>query len=279
MALASSAVAADLDEIKTRGELRHLGVRYGNFITGAGDGFEAELVQGFAREIGVTYRLVYTDFYNVIRDLLGRDIVRTDDGVSLTGEHPVKGDIISTGFTVLPWRAEVVAFSEPTLPNLVLLVASARSPLQPIRAEGTLEADIAATKALVGNRSFLVMRDTGLDPTNYGLANTGTDLRSYTKSTNLNEMVPALVNGEAELTLLDVPDAILDLDRWAGAIKILGPVSGRQTLAAAFPKDAPKLRNAFNAYLRQIKADGSYDLLVDKYFPGIRHFFPEFFVH
>jgi ABC-type amino acid transport substrate-binding protein len=279
MALASSAFAADLDEIKARGELRHLGVRYGNFVTGAGDGLEVELVQGFAREIGVTYRLVYSDFYNVIRDLLGRDMVRTDDGVSLGGEHPVKGDIIATGFTVLPWRAEVVAFSEPTLPNLVLLVASARSPLQPIRAGETLDDDIAATKAMVGNRSILVMRDTGLDPINYGLANAGTDLRAYTKSTNLNEMVPALVNGEAELTLLDVPDAILDLDRWAGAIKILGPVSGHQSLAAAFPKDAPKLRTAFNAYLRRIKSDGSYDVLVDKYFPGIRHFFPEFFAH
>ena len=90
-------------------------------------------------------------------------------------------------------------------------------------------------------------------------------------------MVPALINKEAELTLLDVPDVILDLKKWAGQVKVIGPVSQHQELAAAFPKDAPELRNAFNEYLEKIKADGSYDKLVDKYYPGIRRYFPEFF--
>ena len=80
-----------------------------------------------------------------------------------------------------------------------------------------------------------------------------------------------------ELTLLDVPDAILDLRKWAGQIKVLGPISGDQVLATAFPKDAPLLRDAFNDYLREIKADGRYGALVDKYYPGIRRYFPAFF--
>jgi ABC-type amino acid transport substrate-binding protein len=103
-------------------------------------------------------------------------------------------------------------------------------------------------------------------------------LKAYNKSANLNEMVPAMLNKEAELTLLDVPDAILDLRKWAGRIKILGPISGQQILATAFPKDAPVLRDQFNAYLRDIKESGAYDQMVDKYYPGIRRFFPEFFV-
>ena len=37
----------------------------------------------------------------------------------------------------------------------------------------------------------------------------GLDLKAYTKNTNLNEMVPALINRQADFTLLDVPDAIL----------------------------------------------------------------------
>ena len=64
------------------------------------------------------------------------------------------------------------------------------------------------------------MERTCLDPTNYGLVNVGIDLKTYNKSANLNEMVPAMLNKEAELTLLDVPDAILDLRKWAGKIKI-----------------------------------------------------------
>jgi ABC-type amino acid transport substrate-binding protein len=277
MLLCGTAAAADLDEIKARGELRHLGIRYANFVTGAGDGFDVELVKGFSSELGVRYRLVYTDFYGVIRDLLGQDVVRQGADVTLAGSHPIKGDIIATGFTVLPWRQAVLSYSEPTFPSQVLLVAPARSPLQPIQENKSLAADIRATKALIGSRSLLVMRQTCLDPASYGLDNAGIDLKAYTRSTNLNEMIPAMLNHEAELTLLDVPDVILDLAKWAGEIKIIGPVSEHQNLAAAFPKDAPNLRDAFNAYLHKIKADGSYDRLVDKYYPGIRRFFPEFF--
>jgi ABC-type amino acid transport substrate-binding protein len=99
----------------------------------------------------------------------------------------------------------------------------------------------------------------------------------YTKSANLNEMVPALIKGDADFSLLDVPDAILDLQRWAGKIKVIGPISGHQELAAAFPKNSPELRKAFDEYLVRLKADGSYDKLVDKYYPGIRRYFPDFF--
>lgn len=275
--VAPAAAAADLKEIQARGELRHLGIRYANFVTGAGDGFDVELVQGFARDIGVKYQLVFTDFYSVIRDLLGKNVVRKGDEVALEGEFPVKGDMIATGFTVLPWREKVLLYSEPTFPSQVLLVARAESGYTPVKETASLGEDIAQTKALLGKKSLLVMERTCLDPANYGLKGKGIDLRAYTKSTNLNEMVPALLNGEAEFTLLDVPDAILDLQKWAGRIKVIGPVSEEQQLAAAFPKSSPELRDAFDAYLRRIRADGSYDKLVNKYFPGVRRYFPEFF--
>lgn len=275
--LLSAPAAADLQEIRERGELRHLGIRYANFVTGSGDGFDVELVQGFARHIGVRYTLVYSDFYNVIRDLLGKDVVRNGHAVSLAGNFPVKGDMIATGFTVLPWREAVLLYSKPTFPSQVMLVARADSTFKPIKGSDNLGSDIVETKRLIGRHSLLVMEKTCLDPANYGLRAEAYDLRRYTKSMNLNEMVPALLNREAELTLLDVPDAILDLRRWAGQIKILGPISEHQDLAAAFPRESPELRKAFDEYLAKIRADGSYDKLVDKYYPGIRRYFPEFF--
>jgi len=268
---------ADLNEVKARGEIRHIGIRYANFVTGAGDGFDVDLVKGFAKSIGVRYTLVYSDFYNVLRDLLGQDVVRKGDEVSLTGDFPVKGDLISTGFTVLPWRQKVVLYSAPTFPSQVLLVARADSPLSPIKGSADLPTDIVTTKALIGTKSVLVMQKTCLDPANYGLVNSGYEIRPYTKSSNLNEMVPALLNREADFSLLDVPDAILDLQKWAGKIKVIGPISEVQELAAAFPKSSPQLRDAFDAYLRQIRADGSYDKLVDKYYSNIRRYFPDFF--
>ena len=276
-ACAVAPAAADLLEIKARGELRHLGIPYANFVTGAGDGFDVELVQGFARHIGVKYTLVTSDFYSVMRDLLGKDVVRKGNEAVLSGERPVKGDMIATGFTVLPWRESVLLFSKPTFPSQVLLVARSDSPFAPIAGSTDLASDIRETKALIGRRSLLVMEGTCLDPANYGLKGVGIDLKAYSKSKNLNEMVPALLNKEAELTLLDVPDAILDLRKWAGKIKVLGPISSHQDLAAAFPKTSPELHKAFGEYLSRIQADGSYNRLVDKYYPGIRRYFPEFF--
>lgn len=274
---AATALAADLDAIKARGELRHIGIRYANFVTGSGDGLDVEIMQGFARRLGVKYKLVYSDFYSVVRDLLGKDAVRRGGEVALAGDFPVKGDLIASGFTVLPWREQILIYSEPTFPSQVLLIAPSTSELQPIKEGATLADDVEATKRLIGSQSLLVMERTCLDPANYGLTGSGVDLKKYAKSANLNEMVPALLNGEAQLTLLDVPDAVLDLRKWAGQIKVLGPLSERQILAVAFPKDAGALRDAFNVYLREIKADGSYDRLVNKYYPGIRRFFPAFF--
>lgn len=268
---------ADLEGVMARGELRHLGIRYANFVTGAGDGFDVELVQGFAAELGVEYKLVYSDFYSVIRDLLGADVKRAGDEVTLEGEYPVLGDMIAAGFTILPWREQVLLYSAPTFPSQVLLVARSESPFTPIRGTTSLTEDILETKSIIGDHSLLVMERTCLDPANYGLKGVGIDLKAYTRSTNLNEMVPALLNEEADLTLLDVPDALLDLQRWAGRIKVIGPVSEHQDLAAAFPKEAPHLRDAFNDYLAKIKSDGTYDRLVDKYYPGIRRYFPDFF--
>ncbi len=272
-----SAKAADLDAIKAKGELRHLGVVYANFVTGAGDGFDVDLMKGFAQDLGVKYVFVQSDFYSIMRDLLGQDITRKDGAASLIGSYPIKGDVISTGFTKLPWREQFVLYSEPTFPSQVLLVARADAPYTPIKGSENLQNDIEETKGMIGTKRLLAMEKTCLDPSNYGLKDKGIDLRLHTKNTNLNEMVPALINGEADFTLLDVPDVILDLERWAGKIKILGPISEEQILATAFPKDAPALRDAFNIYLAKIKTDGTYDRLVDKYYPGVRAYFPAFF--
>lgn len=271
------AQSADLDEIRQRGVLKHIGIQYANFVTRDAEGLDVELVRGFARHIGVRYELVLSDFYHVIRDLLGQDVVRNGDNVTLTGQFVVKGDMIAAGFTVLPWRQAVLNYSTPVFPSQVLLVTRTESPYAPIPSQKTLGEEIAQTRKVLGKRSLLVMERTCLDPANYGLTGVGIDLKSYKSSTNLDEMVPALLRGDAEFTLLDVPDAVLDMQRWAGRIKMIGPISEHQDLAAAFPKTSPALRAAYDDYLRQVRADGTYDKLVNKYYPGIRRYFPEFF--
>jgi len=90
-------------------------------------------------------------------------------------------------------------------------------------------------------------------------------------------MAPALVNGDAELALLDVADAMIALQRWPGRIKVLGPVSPLQEMGVAFRRGAPQLLAAFEAFLAEVRGDGTYDRLVRKYFPEAPSFFPGFF--
>jgi len=93
----------------------------------------------------------------------------------------------------------------------------------------------------------------------------------------LDEVAPALIRGEGDLALLDVADAMLALESWPGSIKVIGPVSPQQEMAVAFRREAPRLREAFDAFLAEARRDGSYRKLVQAYFPGAIAHFPSFF--
>jgi ABC-type amino acid transport substrate-binding protein len=90
-------------------------------------------------------------------------------------------------------------------------------------------------------------------------------------------MAPAVLRGDAETSLLDVPDALVALEKWPGEIKVIGPVSDDQVMGVAFRRDSRELREAFDRYLATIRADGTYRRLVEKYYPAVLHYFPAFF--
>ncbi len=269
------AFAGDLDEIKQRGVLRHLGIPYANFVTGSGDGLDVELVQRFARHLGVRYEFVESDWFRVFGDLTGKDVKSGSDTV--TRQVPIRGDLIANGLTVIPWRQKLVDYSEPTFPSAVWLVARADSRTAPITESGSRQRDIAVTKGRIGRASLLVKEGTCLDPSLYDLTGKGLTIRNYTRSPNPNELVPAILNRDAEMTLLDVPDALMALEKWPGQIKVIGPISDAQIMAVGFRKSSPELRQAFNAFLESLKRDGTYASLVRKYYPAASRYFPEFF--
>jgi hypothetical protein len=277
LALGLPASAQDVTEVREAGVLRHLGIPYANFITGLGDGLDVELVRGFARHLGLEYRFVETDWTRVFGDLTGRHARQTGMGAERLEETPIRGDLAANGMTVLPWREEVVRFSDPTFPSGVWLVARADSGLKPIEPTGDIHRDIARVKAAMDGVTVLALPNTCLDPGLYGLSETGARVRLQPPERKLNEMVPAILKNDAEATLLDVPDALVALERWPGQIKVIGPVSGEQRMAAAFRPDAPRLREAFNTYLAQVRADGTYSRLVEAYYPAVFRYFSEFF--
>ena len=279
--LVTSVYAGDLAEIRQRGVLRHLGIPYAHFVrdTAMGpDGLDVELMQLFAAHLGVEYQWVQTSWSEVFGDLTGQKVQPTKDkGVEVIGETSVRGDIIANGLTILDWRMQVVQFSNPTFPTGVWLIARADSPIKPIEPSGDIETDIRRVKNLLAGRSVLTMAGTCLDPSLYGLASTQAEIRFHTASENLNEIAPAIINGAAEATLLDVPDALVALQAWPGDIKIIGPVSSNQFMGAAVAKSSPELLAAFNRFFQELRTSGTYDELVKKYYPSVYLYLGDFF--
>ncbi len=271
-----SAFGGDLPEIRTAGVLRHLGIPYANFVTGSDDGMDVELIKGFAKRLGVRYEYVKTDWGTVIQELIGKEISMADGHGVFGKEMPVKGDLVANGFTILPWREELVSFSKPTFPSQIWLIARADSAVKPIKpSPDSVKQDIGGVREKMKGKKVLALPKTCLDPGLYKLEETGAAVILFTG--NLNELAPAVINGEAEMTILDAPDALIALEKWPGKIKIIGPISPPQTMAVGFRKSSPQLREAFNDYLAEVKRNRTYTKLVKKYYPTASYFFPAFF--
>ena len=269
------AFCTDLPQIKDKGVLLHLGVPYAHFVTGSGDGMDIEMVKLFAQHLGVRYEYVKTSWKNVIGDLSGKKVKSRGEDVEILGHVPVRGDIIANGLTMIPWRQKVVNYSTPTFPTQVWLVARADSSLQPIKPGGDIKKDIQAVKGAIKGRTVLGKAKTCLDPALYGLREAGA--KPILFQGTLNELAPAIINAEAEATILDVPDALIALDKWPGKIKVIGPISERQVMGVGFRKDSPLLLEAFNRFFQELKKDGTYLRLVKKYYPTAFIYFPDFF--
>ena len=260
--------------VQERGVLRHLGIPYANFVTGAGDGMDVELMQGFAAWLGVVYEYVETDWSRAIGDLTGKQVRAEGNEVAVIGVVPIKGDVIANGMTVIPWRQKAVAFARPTFPTQVWLMSRADSPVSPIRPTNSLARDIVKTKSVLHGKTLLGKVNTCLDPSLYDMERTGAHISLFDGT--LNELAPALLADESEFTLLDVPDALVALQKWPGDIKVIGPVSEPQDMAPAFRPGDDALRESFNTYLAELKADGRFDALALKYYPFVADYFPDF---
>jgi ABC-type amino acid transport substrate-binding protein len=277
--------ARDLAEIKADGVLRHIGIPYANFIIiyKEGDktivnGFDVELMKGFAKHLGVKYEYVSASWSNAFTLLTGRNAHYSNTGL-IRGHvtHDIKGDLLASGTTILPWRTEVVDFSDNYFPSAVWLMARADSDLKPITPSGSVTQDIITVKKLIKDHNVLAMKQTCLDPDLYDLYDTDANIILPVTELKLSEMIPAILNNDAESTLLDVPDILIGLQKWPGETKVIGPISEDQKMGVGFRKDSPELRKAFNQYLRGIQQSGEYNVLVKKYYPSVFNFYPDFF--
>ncbi|MEH0019464.1 MAG: transporter substrate-binding domain-containing protein [Desulfobacter sp.] len=258
----------DLDDVRARGVVRHLGIPYAHFVTGSGDGLDTDIIRLFATSLGLSYVHVPTTWKDAVGDLTGNPM-------DSRKKVEVKGDLLANGVTILEWRKRFFCFSTPVFPSQIWLIAGADDPVTPIVPGDGLEKDISRVRNKLRGREVTGMARTCLDPGLYGLEAAGASIRYF--NGQLNDLAPAVMNKDAQLVLMDAPDALVAIEKWPGRLKVIGPVSDPQHMGVAFRKNTPELKAAFNRFFRKLVADGTYQKLVEKYYPVFPVYYPRFF--
>lgn len=267
--------ASDLNGIRERGVLRHLGIPYANFVTAQQSGLDVELMQRFASHLGVRYEFVPSNWARIFGDLTGSHVLPDGDDVKMLGHAEIRGDVIATGLTILEWRKKVVVYSNPTFPTQVLCLARKDFPMEPFKRGGNVDGAIQKVKAALDGCLVMGKGKTCLDPELYDLDTSNIDVLNFPGG--VNDLAPSLIKGLADVSLIDVPDALVALNKWGKLLKVIGPISEEQRMGVAFRKESSELLEDFNVFFARLNESGEYREMVFKYYPGVFKYYSSFF--
>jgi glutamine transport system substrate-binding protein len=200
--------------------------------SGKHTGFDIELWDAIAKQIGVPYELQPMDFNGIIP---GLQTGQLDAGIA--------------GMTIKPERAKVVDFSDGYYQaGLLILVRSDENIITRVE---DLKGKVVATKLATTSADFLKEK---------------ADAKEVKLFPNNDAMFLELLSGGTDAVVFDSP-VIADFMRKVGQgrVKVVGPLYMGQSYGIAFPKGSALVPKV-NAALAQLRADGSYDSLYRKWF-------------
>ncbi|MCK9175173.1 MAG: glutamine ABC transporter substrate-binding protein GlnH [Desulforhopalus sp.] len=200
--------------------------------TGTHTGFDVELWDAVAKEIGVEYQLQPMDFNGIIPGLQSGQL-----------------DVGIAGMTIKPERAKVVDFSDGYYTaGLLILVNSDNKDV----------ADVAGLKGKV------VATKLGTTSVDFVKANVKT--KETKLFPNNDAMFMELMSGGADAVIFDSP-VVSDFVRKAGQgkVKIVGPVYQGQPYGMGFPKGSALVPRV-NKALSTLRENGTYRNLYVKWF-------------
>ena len=200
--------------------------------TGQHTGFDVELWDAIAKEIGIEYNLQPMDFNGIIPGLQSGQL---DAGIA--------------GITIKPERAKVVDFSDPYYnAGLLLLVKATNTDITKVE---DLEGKLVATKLGTTSEDFLKKNAKAKEVKLYP---------------NNDAMFMELMMGGADAVMFDSP-VIANYVREVGKdrVKVVGPLYMGQSYGIGFPKGST-LVGKVNTALKSLKDSGAYRDLYLKWF-------------
>jgi len=194
-------------------------------------GFDIDMWDAIAKEIGVTYQLQPMDFNGILPALQTKQI-----------------DVGLAGITIKPERQKVIDFSDGYYDSGFMLMVRADST---IKSADDLKGKVLAVK-------------TGTSATDYAKENfKDTELRLFPNSDNA---YMELQTGRVDAAMHDTPNVLYYIaTAGAGKVKAVGPQMMAQQYGIAFPKGSPLVAKV-NAVLAHMKQDGRYNAIYKKWF-------------
>ena len=189
-----------------------------------------------------------------IADKLGLELVVDDMGfdAALTAVQTGKSDIAMAGITVRPDRAEVMDFSDSYATGIQVIIVQEGSPIETV--------DDLANAQMIGCQEAT----TGYTYCSYSVENGGYGEEHVTAYETGAVAVMALVNGQVDAVVIDNEPAKAYVAQNPG-LKILDTEFAVEDYAIAVGKGNTELLNAINTAMAELKADGTFQDIVDKY--------------
>lgn len=241
VALPLAAAADSLDDIQSRGTLRvgmELGYMPFELTNQKGEiiGFDVDMAKRLAKHLGVKLELVSTAWDGIIPSLI-------------TG----KFDVIMSGMTITEERAKAIDFADPyivigqtalirkDLAGEVKNWKDLNNPKYKIASKLGTTGEISAKKLLPEAKYF-----------------------SYETE---QEGIMEVVNGRIDAFIYDSPyNAVAFAEKGQGKLVFLDQPFTEEPLGWAIRKGNPKLLAALNGFLKEAKADGTYQRIYNKWF-------------
>ena len=194
-------------------------------------GFDIDMWDAIATELGVTYQLQPMDFAGIIPALQ-------------TGQV----DVALAGITIKPERQEVIDFSDGYYDSGLLLMVPADSAI--------------ASAADLAGKTLAVK--TGTSSSDYAEENfKDTELRKFP---NIDNAYLEVRTGGVEAAMHDTPNVLYYIATAGdGQVKAVGEQMMAHEYGIAFPQGS-ELTAKVNGALANMKADGRYDAIYEKWF-------------
>ncbi|WGT51436.1 glutamine ABC transporter substrate-binding protein GlnH [Thioclava nitratireducens] len=194
-------------------------------------GFDIDMWDAIAKELGVSYELRPMDFSGIIPALQ-------------TGQV----DVALAGITIKPERAEVIDFSEGYYDSGFLLMVGADS-------------DIKGPEDLKGKTLAVKMGTSAADYAEQNFQDT--ELRKFP---NIDNAYLELRTGRVDAAMHDTPNVLYYIKTAGnGQVKTVGTQMMAQQYGIGFPKGS-ELTAKVDAALAHMKDDGRYDAIYEKWF-------------